>query len=42
MRKEYKILIGRPEESTPLERTKHRLEDYVEIGLEKLGLIGFI
>jgi hypothetical protein len=43
-RKVYKVLVGKPEGNRPLERRRHRWEDWIRMNLWEIGLwvlIGF-
>jgi hypothetical protein len=33
----YKVLVGKPEGTRPLGRTRHRWEDNIEIDLREIG-----
>jgi hypothetical protein len=33
----YRVLVGKPEGRTPLERPKHRWEDNIKVGLREVG-----
>jgi len=36
----YKVLVGKPEGNSPLERPRHRWEDSIKIDLQKVGCGG--
>jgi hypothetical protein len=36
----YNILVGKPEEKTPLERPRHRWEDNIKMDLREIGWEG--
>jgi hypothetical protein len=36
----YGVLVGRPEETRPLEKSRHRWEDNIKLDLKKIGIDG--
>jgi hypothetical protein len=39
-RKEYKVLVGKPEGEGPLGRPRHRWEDGIKMDLREIGWLG--
>jgi hypothetical protein len=36
----YRVLVGRPESKTPLERPRRRWEDNIKVNLKEIGIDG--